>query len=205
MRILFLTAIAGFIWMIFSALSPAVNPVTANKESSVCVSAEEQMLYRQIMEYRRANNLPQIQLSASMTRVAQLHAKDLSENRPFNSRCNLHSWSKKGKWSSCCYTNNHRESECMWKKPQELTNYPGYGYEIAIGYEGKTYNSRNKVSAASAFSGWKSSSGHNALLLNKSIWKDVKWEAIGIAIYRDMAVVWFGEEPDPDGEAKRCK
>ena len=70
-------------------------------ESGSCLTAEEKKLYDLIMEYRKANKLGVIPLSEGLTRVAQTHARDLSENYTFDSKnkCNPHSWSTKGNWS----------------------------------------------------------------------------------------------------------
>ena len=97
----------------------------------------------------------------------------------------MHSWSKKGKWEVCCYTDDHAKAQCMWNKPRELTRYKGNGYEIAAGMG----------NAQDALDGWKHSVHHNNVIINKDIWK-TKWEAIGIGIYGNYAVVWFGHETD---------
>ena len=34
------------------------------------------------------------------------------------------------------------------------------------------------------------------VMVNKGIWKNSNWEAIGVGIYKNYAVVWFGEEED---------
>src|SRR4051812_17318311 len=83
-----------------------------------CLSKEEAKLYDLIMKYRKEKKLPKIQLSISLTHVAQTHARDIMENSPNKGSCNMHSWSNKGKWSACCYTNDHAKSECMWNKPK---------------------------------------------------------------------------------------
>ena len=140
------------------------------------------------MEYRKEKGLPQIPISVSLTFVAQTHVKDLANNRPNNGICNAHSWSSNGKWRACCYTADHARAECMWSKPRELTNYQGNGYEIACW-------SSADIDANQALAEWKSSSGHNAVIINQGIWKD-QWNAIGIGIYQGFAVVWFGKEFD---------
>ena len=158
--------------------------------SPVCLQAEELKLYNLIMEYRKEKNLETIPLSAKLTQVAQAHAKDLSENyKPFNGKCNLHSWSGKGKWESCCYTDDHKKSECMWNKPREIAGYENNGYEIAC------YHSAG-ANAIDAIAGWKESAGHNRVMINDGIWKQVKWNAIGIGIYKEYGVVWFGDLKD---------
>jgi uncharacterized protein YkwD len=154
-------------------------------------SFEEMQLYKLLTEYRADNGLPKIPLSRSLTRVAQLHVRDLSRNPP-NGKCNMHSWSSKGNWSACCYTSDHAQAQCMWNKPRELTNYLGNGYENANG------GSRGyQANAVSALNGWKKSSGHNAVILNQGIWSHNHWKAVGVGIYDNYAVLWFGEEADP--------
>ena len=105
----------------------------------------------------------------------------------------MHSWSSSGKWSPCCYTSDHAQRQCMWNKPRELTSYPGNGYENSHGG-----SSDYQANAISALNGWKNSKGHNAVILNQSIWSDSRWRAVGLGIYKNYAVLWFGEEVDPD-------
>ena len=157
-----------------------------------CLTKEEKKLYDLIMEYRRSKKLEPIPLSESLTLVAQTHARDLSENYKFDpsNRCNPHSWSTKGKWTSCCYTNDHKKASCMWKKPKEIAGYEGNGFEIA-------YYSSMGANAQEGIDGWKISPGHNPLLINSGTWEKVKWKAIGIGIYKEYGLVWFGEESDP--------
>jgi len=154
------------------------------------LTSEEAKLYNNIMEYRASRGLPEIALSKSLTFVAQTHVKDLANNKPDVGNCNMHSWSNNGAWSSCCYTANHARAKCMWDKPSELTSYKGNGYEIAYGTSGHT------ATAKGSLAGWKSSSGHNAVMINQGTWNNHPWKAIGIGIYKGFAVVWFGEERD---------
>jgi uncharacterized protein YkwD len=156
----------------------------------VCLLPEEKKLYDLIMEYRKEKKLESIPLSAKLTLVAQTHARDLAENfEPLNGKCNLHSWSKKGKWESCCYTEDHEKAECMWNKPREIAGYENSGYEIS-------YYSGAGATAADGLAGWKVSTGHNQVMINDGIWKKVKWNAIGVGIYKEYGVVWFGELKD---------
>lgn len=153
------------------------------------LSDEETKLYKLLMEYRREKGLPVIPLSKSLTKVAQIHVKDLNENYNRSSTCNMHSWSNTGNWSACCYTSDHAQAQCMWNKPRELTSYKGNGYEIAHGSWGAA------VDAQGALNGWKSSPGHNGVIINNGIWKD-DWNAIGIGLSGGFSVVWFGNEAD---------
>ena len=171
------------------------KPISAE----VCLSSEEKKLYTLIMEYRKSKGLPSIPLSSKLTLVAQTHAKDLSDNYTFDAKnkCNPHSWSKKGNWTSCCYTNDHKQASCMWSKPKEIAGYEGNGFEIA-------YYSSLGASAQEGLDGWKLSPGHNPLLINSGTWESVKWNAIGIGIYKEYGLVWFGEVMD-DGPLQACK
>ncbi|MBX2967374.1 MAG: CAP domain-containing protein [Cyclobacteriaceae bacterium] len=162
------------------------------KYPAICLQPEEKKLYDLVMAYRQENGLPVIPLSEKLTLVAQLHAKDLSENyNPDSKRCNLHSWSKKGNWTACCYTNDHKEARCMWDKPREISGYNSNGYEIS-------YFSTAGANAEEGLAGWKKSPGHNQIIINEGTWKQVAWKAIGIGIYKEYGVVWFGALPDAD-------
>ena len=144
-----------------------------------------------MMEYRSSKGLAPIPLSAKLTQVAQAHAKDLNENYTFDvdNKCNPHSWSKKGKWSACCYTNDHKQAKCMWDKPKEIAGYQSPGYEIA-------YYSSKGATAKEGLDGWKLSPGHNPLIINDGMWAKANWKAIGIGFVGEYGVVWFGEMAD---------
>ena len=158
--------------------------------SEVCLSSEEKKLYDLIMEYRKSKKLPSIPLSAKLTLVAQTHAKDLAQHYEFSpkNKCNPHSWSEKGNWSACCY-NGPEQASCMWVKPKELTGYTNNGFEIA-------YYSSLGANAKEGLDGWKKSPGHNPLLINSGSWKRMNWNAIGIGIYEEYGLAWFGETQD---------
>jgi uncharacterized protein YkwD len=159
--------------------------------SKVCLTSEEKKLYDLMMEYRKNKGLENIPLSAKLTLVAQIHAKDLTNNYEFDvkNKCNPHSWSKKGKWSACCYTNDHKKAKCMWDKPKEIADYNSPGYEIA-------YFSTRGATALEGLEGWKKSPSHNPLIINEGIWNKVQWKAIGIGVYKEYGIVWFGEAED---------
>src|SRR5687768_3564667 len=133
---------ALYLFLMTILVSARVAPNPANR---VCLMPEEKKLYELIMKYRKEKNLESIPLSAKLTLVAQIHAKDLAENfEPFNGKCNLHSWSKKGKWEACCYTDDHKKSECMWSKPKEIAGYASSGYEISY-YSGAGANAEDGI------------------------------------------------------------
>lgn len=185
---------------VFACLSLILTGFVAERPIvEVCLSAEEKKLYDLIMEYRKSKNLEAIPFSPKLTLVAQTHARDLADNYKFDpkNKCNPHSWSKNGSWTSCCYTNDHKQASCMWTKPQEIAGYSGNGFEIA-------YYSSLGANATEGIEGWKLSPGHNPLLINSGTWENIKWKAIGIGIYKEYGLVWFGEVED-DATMKICK
>lgn len=154
-------------------------------------TAEEIELIDLVNEYRGENGLPAIPASPSLCIVGHTHAEDLATNAPHSAPgCNLHSWSDVGPWTACCYTDDHAQAQCMWDKPSELTSYPGNGYENAAGGGGE-------LTPQEALDLWKSSPGHNAVILNQGNWSDNAWGALGAGMYEGYAVLWFGEETDP--------
>jgi uncharacterized protein YkwD len=164
---------------------------TPTLSTTVCLSSEEQKLYELMMAYRNEKGLEAIPVSAKLTQVAQAHARDLMTNYKFDvdNKCNPHSWSKKGKWSSCCYTNDHKQAKCMWDKPKEIAGYEGAGYEIA-------YYSSKGATAEEGLDGWKKSPGHNPLIINEGMWEKANWKSIGIGFVGEYGIVWFGEVAD---------
>jgi hypothetical protein len=86
----------------------------------------------------------------------------------------------------------------MWEKPREISGYPSDGYEIAseawIG-----------APAEEHLEGWKSSEAHNAVVLNRGTWSDMRWQAMGVGMFDRYAVVWFGTQPDTKRPPEPCK
>lgn len=149
-------------------------------------TSDEKVLYELIMDYRVSKGLPEIAVSQSLTKVAQLHSQDLSENRPDQGNCNAHSWSNEGDWTACCYTSDHAKASCMWDKPKELTEYQFPGYEISC---------TGSASPSEAFKAWKKSKHHNAVMVNEGMW-EAPWRAIGVGMFKGYATVWFGHHPE---------
>jgi hypothetical protein len=154
---------------------------------------EERRLHLLLNAYRNKWGLPSVRLSKSLCHVAQAHVNDLHHYPP-RPPCNVHSWSVHGPWRPVCYSDNHDGAERMWSKPREFTYYLGHGFEIVSWVYGNLSADTN-----SAISSWQGSSEHRAVILNQSIWSSLKWKAMGVGIYKNYAVVWFGEEEDPDG------
>lgn len=172
-----------------------------------CLSAEEEELIGLVNAYRNQNGLPSIPVSLSLSLVAQWHVIDLHENNPDSGSdhglpCNGHSWSnaQPALWGSVCYTGDHQYAHGMWDKPSEITNnaYSDYGYEIAIDFIS------GQATASGALDGWKNSPAHNAVIVELDIWSGKNWPAMGVGIYEHHAVVWFGDQTDPQGTAEAC-
>ena len=68
--------------------------------------------------------------------------------------------------------------------------YAGNGYEIAM------WSSGGAVTAATAVAGWQASDAHNAVIAERSVWANARWQAMGVGVHGGYAVVWFGKEPD---------
>lgn len=169
---------------LFLLLLFAFQPLVAQE---VCLGAEEKKLLELINGYRKQKKLPPVPFSAKLTQVAQAHVRDLTAHFDYENRgdCNPHSWSANGGWTACCYTADHKQAACMWNKPREIAGYDSEGYEIA-------FFSSDGAEASESLAGWKSSPGHNPVIINEGTWKDVGWKAIGVGIKGTYAVVWFG-------------
>ncbi len=187
---------------VFAQAVPENDKIKPFRADTLCLNKTERELARQLNAYRSSQNLPDIEISASLSLVARVHVYDLARNYKHGSQCNLHSWSSSKYWSSCCYTQDHRKAACMWDKPRELTSYKGDGYEIAF-YSNYAYNTPAEC-AADILKGWKGSRGHHELIVNKGKWATADWKAIGVGFFDGFAVVWFGEQTDPAGKPKVC-
>jgi hypothetical protein len=162
-----------------------------------CISENEWKLYRMINEYRRQYDLPSIPLSKSLCFVASTHAKDLFLHHPEDSPCNFHSWSDKGPWKPFCYPADENKKNSVWDKPKELSRYNSKGYEIV-------YWENSDVVIDSVINFWRSMEYFNSFLMNTGKWQGKTWNAIGIAIYENYALAWFGDVPDPEGAPDVC-
>lgn len=144
-----------------------------------------------INQYRIDHGLAAVPVSSALTQVARFHVEDLTAHGTGAAGCNLHSWSVGDpRWTGCCYTADHAQAQCMWRKPQEISAYASSGYEIAAGGGGG-------ITPAQAVSLWDGSPGHRDVVLNVGTWAGHPWRALGCAIETGYAVVWFGELADP--------
>lgn len=201
--------------------APAVVPVIAedgpaprgqsgpnSDAAAVCLNAQEAELARLINEYRAANNLPPLQVSKSLSLVAQQHVWDSSNNQaswpspPAGQSCNLHSWTRvvnpalqQGTWTEVCYTGDHANAAGMWNKPGEIAGFPGQGVE-------NSYAASGGATAAGALVGWQNSPGHNDVILQRSFWP--AWSSMGVGVGGNYAHLWVSQTADPAGEAPLC-
>ena len=196
MKKIFIPVRVVFTFLLIAAasnLSQAQSKIPEN----FCISQEELKLYNQINDYRKALNLPKVPLSKSLSYVAQQHINDLLKNKPDTNDCSFHSWSDKGKWTACCYKGGVKNKKCMQEKPGELTDYPGKGYEIV-------YWENKDATADNAFDQWRTVTASRSLITNFKEWEDFTWRAMGVAVEKNFAIVWFGEEMDIETETKVC-
>jgi hypothetical protein len=161
----------------------------------------EKQLADLVNQNRTEHGLPVIPVTNSLTEVARAHIADLNAYHPDtknygNGNCNTHSWSNHGAWTAVCYTGSGgiSESQKMWNKPREITDYNGDGYEIA-------YWNSLKATPSGAMESWKTEVPpyHLDVILERNMWQGHPWKAMGVGIDGNYAVVWFGDEVDPAG------
>jgi hypothetical protein len=162
-----------------------------------CLSDDEYELYIMINEYRSKFGQPSIPLSRSLSWVARIHAQDLIYNKPDKFPCTWYSWSEKGRWSPCCYKLKDPDYNCMFEKPFELTGYKSDGYELI-------YRENNNISVDQPFEMWTAYNSSRSMLICTDKWEDFEWYAIGVAVMDEYAILWFGQDPDQDGEPVIC-
>lgn len=159
------------------------------------LTEDEKELAILINQYRESLNLKPLTVSKSLTKVARTHVNDSNFHHPENGtdargiKGNLHSWSDKGPWKAVSYTSDHKYSHLMWSKPSELTPYRGNGFEIS-------YRS-GFPTPKSVLDGWRSSPGHNTVIIGEGPWSTLN--TMGIGINGNYSHVWFGKENDPEG------
>ncbi len=166
-------------------------PSVPQSEAPARGSSEQLRFAESVNSYRAARGATRIPISPVLMAVARTHLEDLEKRYRRGTQCNMHSWSTAGNWSACCYTPDHARAECMWNKPREISQgrYGAPGYEIVAHYS-------DPITPARALLIWQESPAHRAMLLNTGTWADNRWQALGAAIGRHYAVVWFAETRD---------
>lgn len=163
------------------------------KSPSDYLEPEEVRLFNLINQYRQTKNLPIVAASKALTIVANRHVRDVAENLKLtvaDRDKSGHSWS----WGAF-ESSNPTSWPNMWDAPQRLkTGYPGKGYE-------NFYMTTAKVATPEmALKGWQNSLLHRQVILNEWIWEKISWNALGVALYKGYASMWFGAEVDPTGK-----
>ena len=185
------------IFLVFSqSLSAQINcngilVMTEKKCAGDEISTEEKELFKIINDYRIANKLPPIELSESLSVVANRHLIDLNINVKFFTHG----------WSNCPFDlKDEKTWDCVFNAPQRLkTDYQGNGYENLF------HNLNGSVTPQLALEAWKKSRPHNNLILNLEIWNDTVFDAFGIAINGNYAAMWFGSDEGKKIVAKQTK
>lgn len=180
-----------WLWCALVLVGMAFMPGKILKQDTpekVCISLADHQLYKLICQYRQSMHLDSVPLSAALSKTALAHTLDLKLNQPDKKPCNLHSWSSKGAWDPCCYQ-GAGEGPCMWKKPFEIAGFSGDGFEIACWTSGV-------MTPETALNLWKHSPGHNAVVSNTGMWKEMKWKSMGVSVYGHYAAVWFSTVKD---------
>lgn len=150
-----------------------------------------------INQLRQESGLPPVAISPALSEVADVHVRDLENNRPdsavdqYGRRCNMHSWSSASGFTPVCYTPDHEQAEMMWNKPREVTRgrYRGTGFEIAARHS-------IGMDALLAIDLWRGSPDHLDVILERGPWRGARWQAMGIGLDGQFAVAWFGKAPD---------
>lgn len=142
------------------------------------VSQEEMVLYDLVNRYRVANGRSELRLSRPLSMVANRRMLDLKQNQ----KVLTHSW------SNCKYDLNDQKSwPCVTDSPERLkSGYDGKGYETLF------RTAMGRALPIPALDAWKKSPLHNSIILNLSMFKDLEWEELGIAVDGQFAALWFG-------------
>lgn len=162
-----------------------------------CMSNDELNLFDRINEIRKDYDKNTIQLSSSLSYVAQLHVNDLETNRPDTSICSYSSWSDHGSWSPCCYNKYVHDPDCMWDKPKELTTYKYRGYEMVTFFE-DNFNNDSIVNL------WSDSKEVLDMILTQGAYEKKKWICGGLSIGKNYVSLWFGQRRDMQKEPEIC-
>jgi hypothetical protein len=167
-------------------VSGVFNIVSLANNNSFCKTGNNATdLESLINNYRKSNGLPALPLSSSLAKVAKAHVKDVAIYHPENkcSKGNEHSWSSNGQWKGGCYEpKNSSTFKIMWLKPKEIADDNNF---MVMRFFMEVQPLRKMLN------GWKTSSGHNDVILNKGVWSGYKWTGMAAANYGAYWVVWF--------------
>ena len=184
-----------FILLLLVSFSAIAQKKTIPKD--FCIDNIEQDLYTLINQLRADYDKSELQLSASLSYVANLHVNDLQNNNPDTSICNLSSWSDKGNWTPCCYTKYLHNPDCMWDKPKELTPFTYRGYELVTFFQ-NDFNTDTIINLLS------NSKEALDMILTQGYYKKKIWICAGIGISENYVSIWFAQRKDKLREPNIC-
>ncbi len=184
-----------FILLLLVSFSATAQKKTIPKD--FCIDSIEKDLYTLINQLRVDYGKSELQLSASLSYVANLHVNDLQNNNPDTSICNLSSWSDKGNWTPCCYTKYLHNPDCMWDKPKELTPFTYRGYELVTFFQ-NDFNTDTIINLLS------NSKEALDMILTQGYYKKKIWICAGIGISENYVSIWFAQRKDKLKEPKIC-
>ncbi len=181
------------------------RPGVAAPAPGTCLTAPEVELARLVNQYREGRGRRALPVSRSLSLVARWHAIDLSENGgtrgtdPRGLPCGLQSWSDRGPWTRLCYTADHHYAEEMWRKPRELTAnaYLGNGFELV-------YRTSGPLVLPRVVARWTDGAAQRDMILAEGVWRERDWPVMGVGVVGPYAVLWFGDQPDRQGELLPC-
>ncbi|MFY0608541.1 MAG: hypothetical protein JXR10_17625 [Cyclobacteriaceae bacterium] len=116
-------------------------------------------LMHSINDYRAGLGLVALPMSADMTRIAELHAKDAIENNPCGLTSCTHSWSSNGEWASWF----NGSGDCLSYVADPSKGYPNTVGQICTG----PWNHSDwtiEQFADTAVNNWHNSPSHRAIL-----------------------------------------
>ena len=175
--LLLVTACTGYIYS--QAPENCTGAAIFNAKNCVgdTVSAEERNLFDIINRYRTENGRSALQLSTSLSMVANRRMLDLNQNM----KTITHSW------SNCPYDiKDEKTWPCQIDSPRRLNSgYSGDGYETL-------YRTTASVEINAALAAWKKSALHSSIILNQGMFDSMPWEEFGVAISGSYASLWFG-------------
>lgn len=149
---------------------------------------QEKELYKIVNEYRAKNNLPPVTFSNALSVVANRHLLDLMKNIKALSHG----------WSNCPFDMKDQSTwNCLFESPKRLNvGYSGNGFENLY------RNLNGNATPILALEAWKKSELHNSLILNLENFKNIKFDAFGVAINGAYASLWFGSSGAVSNQVK---
>lgn len=153
------------------------QPITCAGDA---VGEDEKELFYLVNKYRSANGRKEVKLSTALSMVANRRMLDLKQSM----KSLTHSW------SNCKYDINDQKTwPCVSDSPLRLkSGYAGQGYETLF------RTAMGRALPGSALDAWKKSTLHNSIILNLSLFKDLEWDELGVAIDGQFAALWFGSK-----------